>query len=80
MLLLQSFSSYLQFQEQASLLLAKVQFCQGFYQVANATLDKINLAEIAMRESEGNSLRNTRLLYIVAECFAIKGSLNFKLA
>ena len=67
------FSFFLQFQEQASLLLAKVQFCQGFYSVALATLEKIDLASIALRESDGNSLRNTRLLLIVAESYAIKG-------
>ncbi|GFR67492.1 tetratricopeptide repeat protein 7B [Elysia marginata] len=58
---------------QASLLLAKIQYCQGFYQVALTTLDQIDLAAIAMRESEENSLKNTRLLYIVAESYAIKG-------
>ncbi|XP_005109408.1 tetratricopeptide repeat protein 7B isoform X2 [Aplysia californica] len=61
------------FQEQASLLLAKIQFCQGFYQVALASLEKVDLAAVALRESEGSSLRNTRLLYIVAESYAIKG-------
>ena len=59
---------------QASLLLAKIQFCQGFYQVALATLDQIDLATIAMNESDGNSHRSIRLLYIVAETYAIKGN------
>lgn len=62
-----------QFKEQALLLLAKIQFCQGFYQVALTTLDKVDLADIAMKESEGNTMRNIRLLYIVAESYAIKG-------
>ncbi|XP_059174334.1 tetratricopeptide repeat protein 7B-like [Physella acuta] len=62
-----------QFKEQAILLLAKVQFCQGFYQVCLTTLEKVDLINVALRESEGNSFKNTRLLYIVAECFAIKG-------
>ncbi|GFN98997.1 tetratricopeptide repeat protein 7b [Plakobranchus ocellatus] len=58
---------------QASLLLAKIQFCQGFYQVALSTLDQHDLSALAMRESEANSWRNTRLLYIVAESYAIRG-------
>ncbi|RUS75974.1 hypothetical protein EGW08_016256 [Elysia chlorotica] len=58
---------------QASLLLAKIQFCQGFYQVALSTLDQIDLAAVAITESDGNVQRSTRLLYIIAESYAIRG-------
>ncbi|XP_055879022.1 tetratricopeptide repeat protein 7B-like isoform X1 [Biomphalaria glabrata] len=61
------------FKEQALLLLAKLKFCEGFYQVCLDTLEKVDLTSIALRESEGNAYKNTRLLYMVAECFAIKG-------
>uniref|UniRef100_A0A2C9KRA4 Tetratricopeptide repeat protein 7 N-terminal domain-containing protein n=1 Tax=Biomphalaria glabrata TaxID=6526 RepID=A0A2C9KRA4_BIOGL len=61
-----------QFKEQALLLLAKLKFCEGFYQVCLDTLEKVDLTSIALRESEGNAYKNTRLLYMVAECFAIK--------